>query len=110
MRHVPIKKLKEVVMKCHANQEGKYIEEMTTWTNDCEFCKSSFQDVCCRCSFNWNSQTVQLFHADREVLQSQLAKLNFHAENPSPGERRSSSLGAVSLDNVGTYGLENASR
>jgi hypothetical protein len=53
---------------------------------------------------------MQLFHADREVLQSQLVKLNFHTENSSPREQHPSSLGAVSLDNAGTDGLDNASQ
>jgi hypothetical protein len=52
LRHAPIKKLKDLVMKYHENQEGNYSAEMTARMNDCEFCKSSFRDVCCRCRFN----------------------------------------------------------
>jgi hypothetical protein len=110
LRHAPIKKLKDLVMKYHENQEGNYSAEMTAQMKDCEFCKSSFQDVCCGCRFNWNSQTVQLFHADRQGLQAQISKLGHNAENSNPCEQGPSRIGAEYLAEAGTDGLENVSR
>ena len=104
MRQKLVGEVLEQVTQYHENQEGNYVNEMSTTTDDCEFCKTSFGDLCCGCRFNWNSQTVQLFHCDREILAAQITKLENLAEELNPGAVISTGIfnpGAEGIDHLG---------
>ena len=80
------------------------MNEMSTTTDDCEFCKTSFGDLCCGCRFIWNSQTVQLFHCDREILAAQITKLENFTEELNLGAVISTGVfnpGAEVIDHLG---------